>query len=129
MGGALLQKLDRDTQKYAIKCSYAEVNNKSMIVQKSPIEMDQKGNIIESFKKSKGGLLKLIKKGNTYETVTQETITVEFDELVTVFENGILVKEYNFYDDKPYFNVLFEDKAGFDPLDDWEKVITLLKEL
>lgn len=26
MGGALLQKVDRDTQKFALKCSYAEVN-------------------------------------------------------------------------------------------------------
>ena len=41
----------------------------------------------------------------------------------------VINQKYGFYDDKPYFNVLFEDKAGFDPLDDWEKVITLLKEL
>ena len=30
------------------------------------------------------------------------------------------------YNNKPYFNVLFEDKAGFHP-DDWEIVIDLLK--
>jgi hypothetical protein len=29
---------------------------------------------------------------------------------------------YGFYDDKPYFNVLFEDKAGFDAEEDWVKV-------
>jgi len=34
--------------------------------------------------------------------------------------------EYGNYDKKPYFNVLFEDKAGFDPLEDWEKVIKQL---
>ena len=96
MGGALLQKLDRDTQKYAIKCSYVEVNGKGIIVQKAPTEMDKDGNITESFKKSKGGLLKLIKQGNTYKTVTQETITDEQDELVTVFKNDELVKEYTF---------------------------------
>lgn len=59
MGGALLQKVDRDTQKFALKCSYAEVNGRPVIVQKSPTEMDASGNITESFKKSKGGRLKL----------------------------------------------------------------------
>ena len=34
---------------------------------------------------------------------------------------------YGFYDHKPYFNVLFEDKAGFDPFTDWKKVIELTK--
>ena len=29
---------------------------------------------------------------------------------------------YGYYEDKPYFNVLFEDKAGFDPMEDWEDV-------
>jgi hypothetical protein len=26
---------------------------------------------------------------------------------------------YGYYRDKPYFNVLFEDKAGFDAEEDW----------
>lgn len=30
---------------------------------------------------------------------------------------------YGYYEDKPYFNVLFEDKAGFDPNKDWEDVL------
>jgi len=34
---------------------------------------------------------------------------------------------YGHYDRKFYFNVLFEDKAGFDPLSDWKKVLDLLK--
>ena len=29
---------------------------------------------------------------------------------------------YGFYEDKPYFNVLFEDKAGFDAESDWVQV-------
>jgi hypothetical protein len=33
---------------------------------------------------------------------------------------------YGFYDRKFYFNVLFEDKAGFDPYTDWELVEQLL---
>ena len=33
---------------------------------------------------------------------------------------------YGFYDHKLYFNVLFEDKAGFDPITDWLEVKNLL---
>ena len=36
-------------------------------------------------------------------------------------------KKYGFYERKPYFNVLFEDKAGFDPYEDWPEVLDLLK--
>ena len=35
---------------------------------------------------------------------------------------------YGCYDKKPYMNVLFEDKAGFDPLTDWPEVYALLVE-
>src|SRR5262245_29679157 len=34
---------------------------------------------------------------------------------------------YGHYDSKFYFNILFEDKAGFDPLTDWEPVLQLIK--
>ena len=37
MGGALLQQVDRDTQKFAMKCSSAEINGKWVDVQKDPI--------------------------------------------------------------------------------------------
>lgn len=33
---------------------------------------------------------------------------------------------YGCFDSKFYFNVLFEDKAGFDPVEDWLKVKELL---
>lgn len=36
---------------------------------------------------------------------------------------------YGCYDYKFYFNVLFEDKAGFDPEEDWEKVDAFLDEI
>ncbi|MEM9328183.1 MAG: hypothetical protein AAGA85_21125 [Bacteroidota bacterium] len=35
---------------------------------------------------------------------------------------------YGCYDKKPYFNVLFEDKAGFDATTDWLSVLDFLKE-
>jgi len=36
---------------------------------------------------------------------------------------------YGYYNDKPYFNVLFEDKAGFDGDTDWVLVKELLIEM
>ena len=96
MGGALLQKLDRDTQKFALKCSHAIVNDKEVIVQKSPTEMDSEGNLTESFKKSKGGRLKLVKTDEGFRTVNENDFPELADELVTVFENGELIKEWSF---------------------------------
>jgi len=39
------------------------------------------------------------------------------------------VNGYGCYDSKPYVNVLFEDKAGFDPETEWVLVLELMKEL
>ncbi|MDW3190740.1 MAG: nicotinate phosphoribosyltransferase [Cytophagales bacterium] len=94
MGGALLQKLNRDTQKFALKCSYAEIDGKGVMVQKSPKELDENGNLIESFKKSKGGQLKLIKDDHGYRTVNADEPGT--DHLETVFENGALIRSYSF---------------------------------
>lgn len=96
MGGALLQKVDRDTQKFAFKCSYAEVNGKPVDVQKNPVELDAHGQLVQSFKKSKAGKLKLILKNNQYQTVRQGTEPDFEDQLVTVFENGTLSNLNNF---------------------------------
>ncbi len=35
---------------------------------------------------------------------------------------------YGCYDKKPYMNVLFEDKAGFDPETEWKLVLFLMQE-
>jgi nicotinamide phosphoribosyltransferase len=96
MGGALLQKLDRDTQKFALKCSYAKINGQDIDVSKSPTEMDADGNLHESFKKSKAGKLKLIKTKDGYQTVKQHELPEYEDQLVTVFENGEVLVEYQF---------------------------------
>lgn len=62
MGGALLQKVDRDTQKFAYKCSSATINGKDVEVFKDPIT--DKG------KTSKKGRLDLIKPcGGQFETI------------------------------------------------------------
>merc|ERR1719271_511383 len=59
-GGALLQKLNRDTNKFAFKCSYAVIDGKGTNVFKDPIT--DKG------KKSKAGML-------TLESLQNEFIT------------------------------------------------------
>lgn len=94
MGGALLQKLDRDTQKFALKCSYAEVGGQGISVEKHPKELDEQGNLITSFKKSKGGRLKLIKENEHLKTVGFDEPGK--DQLETVFENGELTRTQTF---------------------------------
>lgn len=96
MGGALLQKVDRDTQQFAFKCSYAEVNGKATDVQKHPLELDSHGRLVTSFKASKAGQLKLIHTAEGYQTVRKEQEPAHEDLLVTVFENGTLQHEVNY---------------------------------
>jgi nicotinamide phosphoribosyltransferase len=96
MGGALLQKVDRDTQKFALKCSSAVINGKEVAVEKSPTEMNAQGNITESFKKSKGGRLKLVKINGIFKTVNEQEHLDLADQLHTVFENGELVNTITF---------------------------------
>jgi len=96
MGGGLLQKLDRDTQKFAFKCSFAEVNGRGIDVQKHPVELDDDGILRRSFKESKAGRLKLIRTQTGYKTVSENELPLCKSELVTVFENGEILQEYDF---------------------------------
>lgn len=96
MGGALLQKIDRDTQKFALKCSCAVINGKEVSVAKSPAEMNAQGDITESFKKSKGGRLKLLKLNGVFKTVNEDDEPGAENLLKTVFENGNLINTFTF---------------------------------
>ncbi|MEC5147935.1 nicotinate phosphoribosyltransferase [Chitinophaga sp. 212800010-3] len=96
MGGALLQRVNRDTQEFALKCAYAEVNGAKINVQKMPVEMDANGQLRTSFKKSKAGKLRLIRKDNGFATVAESEATDADDLLRTVFENGEVVHSYHF---------------------------------
>lgn len=86
MGGALLQKLDRDTQKFAFKCSCATVQGADRDVFKDPIT--------DSGKRSKRGRLKLVRDTAGYKTVA--LTDAGEDQLQTIFENGELKREYTF---------------------------------
>lgn len=94
MGGALLQKVNRDTQKFALKCSYAEIGAEKVEVMKSPVEMNEEGKLTQSFKASKAGRLKLIRVANKFRTVPESDAGEDI--LQTVFENGELKKSYTF---------------------------------
>eukprot|EP01059_Diplonema_ambulator_P031852 TRINITY_DN598_c0_g7_i1.p1 TRINITY_DN598_c0_g7~~TRINITY_DN598_c0_g7_i1.p1 ORF type:complete len:485 (+),score=181.65 TRINITY_DN598_c0_g7_i1:47-1456(+) len=86
-GGGLLQKLHRDTQKCAFKCSYAVVNGEGVNVFKDPIT--------DPGKVSKKGILSLIPDGDSF-TTHQGDAPHPDDLLVEVFRDGEIVKEYSF---------------------------------
>lgn len=96
MGGALLQKVNRDTQKFALKCAYAEVNGKGIDVRKSPIELNEEGHLVKSFKTSKAGRLKVIETETGLKTVNEKDFPAATDLLKIVFENGEIKKQYTF---------------------------------
>jgi nicotinamide phosphoribosyltransferase len=86
MGGALLQQIDRDTQKFAMKCSSACIDGKWINVQKDPIT--------DSGKKSKAGRVTLFQNrdGSYYSGVEDWMESA----LIEVFRDGKLIKEYTF---------------------------------
>lgn len=93
-GGGLLQKFDRDTMKFAIKCSYVEIEGiGGFSVAKDPIT--------DPGKRNKPGRLKLVKTADgSYETLSSISHKGDYDkakdQLVTVYENGQLLREYSF---------------------------------
>lgn len=100
MGGALLQQLNRDTQKFALKCSAARVDDEWIDVYKDPIT--DKG------KQSKRGRMTLLQH-REYGQFRTEPVPAEaasladvnkpmgFDEaMVTIWEDGQLVHDWTF---------------------------------
>ena len=84
-GGWLLQKVDRDTQKWAMKCSAIRVNGEWRDVYKDPIT--------DPGKKSKRGRVTLYKGRDGYFSGVQDW---EKDELETVYLNGDLARVMTF---------------------------------
>jgi nicotinamide phosphoribosyltransferase len=83
MGGGLLQKdFNRDTNKFAFKCSWAKVNGEDINVFKDPVT--------DNVKKSKKGRLALMvwPKTNVVRTLPEDCVPKENNLLRTVFENG-----------------------------------------
>jgi len=90
MGGVLLQRLDRDTQKFALKCSAARVDGEWIDVYKDPVT--------DSGKQSKRGRLQLrrtLEDGrlNTVPFTGTALPPGTEDAMVTVWENGELLQD------------------------------------
>ncbi len=91
-GGGLLQNVNRDTQKFAIKCSSIEIEGEARDVIKDPVT--------DPGKRSKAGRLALVREDGTYKTIREEEAAARNlkNELVPVFKNGHLLREYTFAD-------------------------------
>ena len=100
MGGALLQRLDRDTQKFALKCSAARAGGEWIDVYKDPLT--DKG------KQSKRGRMTLLRhrEYGGFRTVPVPASAASLDEverpagyddaMVTVWEDGRLLRDWTF---------------------------------
>ena len=86
MGGELLQKVNRDTQRFAMKASAACVNDAWREVWKDPVT--------DSGKRSKRGRLALVRNtGGDYETVREDALAGRCSLLRMVYRNGELRAE------------------------------------
>ena len=83
MGGGLLQKINRDTQRFAFKCSAQYRGGEWKEIFKDPLDKS---------KASKRGRLKLVADGKTVKTVKLDEPGVDL--LVPVFRNGELLVDY-----------------------------------
>ena len=100
MGGALLQGINRDTQKFALKCSAAKIGGEWIDVYKAPAT--------DAGKLSKRGRLTLLhhKEFGTYRTAVVPPDAARIEGLhldhgcehamEVVWENGVLVRDWTF---------------------------------
>jgi nicotinamide phosphoribosyltransferase len=100
MGGALLQRLDRDTQKFALKCSAARVNSEWVDVYKYPVT--------DHGKQSKRGRMTFLKHreyGNfrTVPVPAEAASLADIDKpmgyddaMLTIWEDGRLINDWTF---------------------------------
>ncbi len=88
MGGALLQIVNRDTQKFAMKCSAIYRNGEWIDVFKDPIT--------DSVKKSKKGRFMIVKQGGEFKTVPYDEANKDQDIMALRYKNGQSFNEINF---------------------------------
>jgi nicotinamide phosphoribosyltransferase len=88
MGGGLLQKVNRDTLKFAMKTNAIRNDGKWIDVYKQPIGSE--------FKKSKAGILKTVNRNGEFITVRASEADDELNSMLTVFINGNIPTPYTF---------------------------------
>ena len=92
MGGALLQQVNRDTLRFALKCSAVDINGVWHDVYKQPVT--------DPGKDSRAGRFLLLKDGREFHTITYEEAGTDRggDQLETVLEDGKLLRDQNLED-------------------------------
>jgi nicotinamide phosphoribosyltransferase len=85
MGAELLQKVNRDTQRMAMKASAARINGTWHDVLKTPKT--------DASKASKPGVLSLVANGSGLKTVRRAALNGATDLLEPVFRNGKILRE------------------------------------
>lgn len=95
MGGALLQIVNRDTQRFAMKCSSIQINGVWQDVVKDPVT--------DSGKRSKGGRVTLWQSGGEFASgVTPPSGWTDkgfggwTEAMQTVYRDGKIIREYDF---------------------------------
>lgn len=95
-GGGLLQKLNRDTLKFAFKCASLRVDGEERDVYKDPVT--------DHGKVSKAGRMKLVRRDGDFVTLLQRAeagksdpgFAEAEDELVEVFRDGVVTRDWTF---------------------------------
>ncbi|OZI34527.1 nicotinate phosphoribosyltransferase [Bordetella genomosp. 10] len=106
MGGALLQQLNRDTQKFALKCSAARIDGRWVDVYKDPVtdkgKQSKRGRLALMFHPDRHSFRTVtVPPGVAGETVTAEAVGLPpgyVDAMVTVWEDGKLRHDWRFAD-------------------------------
>lgn len=88
MGGELLQKINRDTLRFAMKASAAEIEGIWVDVYKNPIT--------DQSKQSKRGRLAVIFDDNGFKTIRQSELNGRNNLLRTVYKDGDLIVDDSF---------------------------------
>lgn len=88
MGGGLLQQVNRDTMSWAMKASAVKIDGEWRDIYKDPITSQAK--------RSKKGLLALIKQGEHWETINQNQLAEQINQLRPVFVDGKLLVDEDF---------------------------------
>ncbi|SFD43346.1 nicotinate phosphoribosyltransferase [Pragia fontium] len=87
MGGELLQKVNRDTQRFAMKASAICINGEWKDVYKDPIT--------DRVKRSKKGRLALINQQGEFKTVSRNSIDPSENLLIPIYRDGQLIMDYS----------------------------------
>lgn len=88
-GGDLMQKIDRDTSKFAIKCSAIELSN-------GIIREVFKDPITDRGKASKKGIISLYLIDGEYKTLKIDESLKDKEVLKEIFNTGVLIEDYTY---------------------------------